>query len=135
MNVMLAVAAALSVAAAGIHSGVGEVIVLRRLPTEHLAPTRFGGTAVTKLLIRVTWHIVGATFLAIGIALAMCAAPGAHACAGVGFLAAASFVGFAMVAIVETSRLGVRRIPRMFLRHPAPLAFVVIALLAWFGVR
>ena len=135
MNAPLAVAAALALLAAGIHSGVGEVLVLRKLPDAHLAPTRFGGPAATKLLIRVTWHIVGTVFLIMGIALAICASGGGGSCAGVGYLAAASFAGFFVVAGIEASRLGPRRMLRMVVRHPAPLVFVTVAVLAWFGVR
>jgi len=135
VNVPLAVAAALALLAAAIHSGVGEVLVLRKLPDAHLAPTRFGGPAATKLMIRVSWHLVGTAFLAIGVALGVCSSSGSAACPGAAYLAAASFAGFFVVAAVEASRLGLRRMLRMMVRHPAPVVFAAVAVLAWLGSK
>jgi hypothetical protein len=132
VSVPLAVASALALSGAAIHSIVGEILVVRKISVGNLKGSPFGGPRATMLMIRVTWHIVGVAFLVIGIALAACAASGgAGACVGVAQLASASFAGFLLVAIAVAGRSD----PRMIFRHPAPLVFAAVALLAWVGAK
>ena len=115
---------------AAIHGGAGEAIVLRPLFSGALPSSRFGGPAATRVMIRVTWHIVTLTFAAFGVALATCGflGPG-DACRGIGVVAASSFTGFlALAALVVLQR------PRAVIRHRGPLVFLAVAALAWWGV-
>lgn len=124
------VAGALALTGAAIHGGAGEVIVLRPLFSGALPSSRFGGPSATRVMIRVTWHIVTLTFAAFGLALATCGflGPG-DGCRGIGVVAASSFTGFLALAVV----VALQR-PRAALRHPGPLMFLAVAALAWWGV-
>ncbi|MGH2793733.1 MAG: hypothetical protein ACRDKG_05465 [Actinomycetota bacterium] len=134
MNVPFAIAGALSLMAAAIHGGVGERLVVTKLRTEVLAPSRFGGPGMTKLMIRVTWHIATLAFLVIGSAMVACTPAGSsQSCRAVGHLAAISFGSFAVLAIGLAVAAQRARTPRTLLRHPGPLAFVAVACLAWWG--
>ena len=134
MNVEFAIAGALSLAAAAIHGGAGEKLVVSRLRTDTLASTPFGGPGTTMLMIRVTWHITTLAFLVIGSAMEACVPGGAGgACAGVGRMSAVSFASFALVAIGLAPAQQGRGMPRILLRHPGPLVFVAVAVLAWRG--
>jgi hypothetical protein len=123
------VAGVLSLAGAAIHGGAGEVLILRKLFLGDLPSSRFGGPAATRVIIRVTWHIVTLTFAVLGSALATCGflGPG-DACRGIGIVAASSFTGYVAVAAVVALQPP-RRIPR----HAGPLVFIVVAALAWWG--
>ncbi len=122
-------AGAIALAAAAIHGGAGEVLILRKLFSGELPSSRFGGAAATKVMIRVTWHIATLTFAVTGAALATCGflGPG-DGCRGIGYVAASSFTGFVALAILVTLQR-----PRRLIRHPGPLAFVAVAALAWWG--
>jgi hypothetical protein len=134
MNVPFAIAAALSLVAAAIHGSAGEALIVRKLRTETLSPTPFGGPVMTKLMIRVTWHIVTLAFLITGSAMALCSpAASSSACEGVGRMSAVSYGGFAMLTIGLGVVASGRRLPRMLLKHPGPLVFVAVAILAWRG--
>ena len=134
MNLPFAIAAALSLFAAAVHGGAGEMLVVKKLRTDALSPTPFGGPSMTKLMIRVTWHITTITFVVIGAAMATCAPAGpSAACRSVGRLSAISYAGFAGLALALAARQGVTRVPRILLRHPGPLIFVLVAALAWWG--
>lgn len=134
MNFPFAIAGALSLLAAAIHGGAGEVLVVRKLSTEALFPTRFGGPTFTKLMIRATWHITTLAFLVIGSAMIACAPAGSsQACGGVGRLTAIAFASFAALTIGLVARRGPRAMLRALRRHPAPMVFVVVAVLAWCG--
>jgi len=124
------VAGALALVGAAIHGGAGEVIVLRPLFSGALPSSRFGGPAATRVMIRVTWHVVTLTFAAFGVALATCGflGPG-DACRGIGVVAASSFTGF-----VALSAVVVLQHPRAVIRHRGPLVFLVVAALTWWGV-
>lgn len=134
MNLQFAIAATLSLVAAFIHGIAGEALVVTKLRTETLAPSPFGGPTFTKLMIRVTWHIVSLAFAVIGSALAVCA-PSAtsQACGGVGHVAAISFASFALLAMGLIAPQGPRAMLKALRRHPAPLVFVAVACLAWWG--
>ncbi|MGH2709737.1 MAG: hypothetical protein ACRDH9_00840 [Actinomycetota bacterium] len=122
-------AGAIALLAAAIHGGVGEALVVRPLVAGELPSSRFGGPHATRAMIRVTWHIATLTFAVLGLALATCGflGPG-EGCRGIGFVAASSFTGFVVLAIVV-----VLQRPRRLVRHPGPLAFVAVAALAWWG--
>jgi hypothetical protein len=123
------VAGALSLIGAAVHGRGGEVLILRKLFSRELPSSRFGGPAATRVIIRVSWHIVTLTFAAFGSALATCGflGPG-DACRGVGVVAASSFTGFLALAIVV-----VLQRPRRIPRHAGPLVFLTVAALAWWG--
>jgi hypothetical protein len=114
---------------AAIHGGAGEVLVLRNLFAGQLPTSRFGGPLATKVMIRVTWHVVTITFAVLGSALATCGflGPG-DACRGIGLVAASSFTGFVAVSVAV-----VLQRPRSGIRHRGPLIFLVVAALAWWG--
>jgi hypothetical protein len=46
--------------------------ILRKLFSRDLSSRRFGGPAATRVIIRVTWHIMTLTFATLGAALAKC---------------------------------------------------------------
>jgi hypothetical protein len=130
-DVAYLIAGILSLAAAAIHGGVGERLVVMRLPKEELPRTPFGGAASSMAMIRVTWHIVTLSFFAMGVTLVLCTGLSAEtACAGAGRLVAASFLGYFVVAGAIAIR---RRTAKLVARHPAPLIFATVAVLAWFG--
>lgn len=124
------VAGILALAGAAIHGAAGEAIVLRPLFSGALPSSRFGGPPATRVMIRVTWHIVTLTFAAFGLSLATCGflGPG-EGCRGIGVVAASSFTGFLALAVgVVLQR------PRAAIRHRGPLMFLAVAALAWWGV-
>lgn len=129
MIVQFLIAGVLGLAAAAIHGGLGEVLVVRKVFAGELPSSRFGGPAATQMMIRVTWHIVTLTFAVLGAALATCGVVGpGEACRGVGFVAASSFTGFVGVAAVVSAQH-----PRGTIRHRGPLIFLIVAALAWWG--
>lgn len=130
MNLPFFIAGLLALVGAAIHGGVGEAIVVSKLQTETLFPTRFGGPWMTKLMIRATWHITTLAFLVLGAGMLACVpADGSEACRGVGKVAAVAFGAFLLL----TAGLSARAIRRRQLRHPAPLVFAAVAILAWWG--
>jgi hypothetical protein len=134
MNLYFVIAGALALLGAAIHGGVGEALVVSKLQTNVLAPTRFGGPSMTKLMIRATWHITTLAFVVIGSALAVCAPAGSsEACRGVGHMAAISYAAFGALAMGLVANKGPRALVRVVRRHPAPLIFVLVAVLAWRG--
>jgi hypothetical protein len=120
----------LALAAAAIHGGAGEVVVLRPLFAGELPSSRFGGPGATRVMIRVTWHVVSLTFAAFGLGLTTCGLLGpSEACRGIGLVGASLFTAFvALSAIVVWQR------PRAAIRHRGPLVFLAIAALAWWGL-
>jgi hypothetical protein len=134
MNLQFAIAGALALTAAAIHGGLGEAIVVSKLHTEGLFPTRFGGPKMTKLMIRVTWHVATLAFAVIGSAMAVCAPAGStQTCTGVAQISAISFASFALLAFGLAFAAQGARAPKLLLRHPGPLVFVLVATLAWWG--
>jgi hypothetical protein len=132
VSVPLVAAGALGLVAASIHGVAGENLVVRRLSTETLAPSPFGGPTMTKLMIHVTWHITTFAFLIAGVALLLSGTVlDGDAAQGVGLVGAAAFTGFAAVALglgaVYTHSI------RFLFRHPGPIALAATAALAWWG--
>ena len=132
MNLALIVAGSLAVLGAALHGVGGEVLVVRRLASETLPATHFGGPVMTKAMIHATWHVTTIAFLAVGLALLLSGSilHGAAARA-IGLLGAGAATGFAAVVI----GLGVAymRSPRSLLRHPGPIVLAATAALAWWG--
>lgn len=136
MNVPFALAGVLALSGAAVHGVAGEKMVVTKLGAEILPSSPFGGPSFTKLMIRATWHITTIAFVVMGGALMACA-PGAssEACRGIGVVAALAYSGFVALTIgLAAPQLLARRPgPRALLRHPAPLLFGMVAVLAWWG--
>jgi hypothetical protein len=131
MNVPLLFAGLVSFGGAAIHGIVGDVLLVRRIDPGSLPSTRFGGPAASKFLVRVSWHLLTATFVVLGAAMFVCGFHEAHdACRSTAILCASAFSAFATITIASTIRMSG---PRGLFRHPAPAAFTVIAVLAWWG--
>ena len=132
MNVPFALAGVLALVGAAVHGVAGEKLVVAKLGAEVLPSSPFGGPSFTKVMIRATWHITTIAFVVMGGALMACA-PGesSEACRGVGRMAALAYAGFVALTIgLAAPRL---RKARSLFRHPAPLLFGVVAVLAWRG--
>src|SRR5260221_14001961 len=105
MNVALLVAGVLSFVAAGIHGIAGDLLLVRRLDVATLPRTPFGGPAGSKLMIRVSWHLVTTTFGVLGAALIACGVDDApDACRRTGILVASAFFPFAAITIAAGFR-------------------------------
>jgi hypothetical protein len=131
MNVPLFFAGLLALVAASVHGIGGELLVLRKLWQGPLPPTRFGGTAMTKAMVHVTWHITTVAFLAVGVGMIVSAAVlDGDAADALAWFSAAAFTGFAAVAV----GLGSAGQPlRAGVRHPGPFVLAGTAALAWWG--
>ncbi|MDQ3933966.1 MAG: hypothetical protein M3340_04975 [Actinomycetota bacterium] len=132
MNAPLIVAGLLALLTAAIHGTAGEVLLFRRLQPSVLPSSRFGDSAMTKTLIRITWHIVTVTFLTFGVALLLSGSVlDGDAARAVGVVVAASYTAFWAVGIGIAAAS--TRSARFALVHPAPLLFSLILALAWWG--
>jgi hypothetical protein len=135
VNAQLLVAGSLLLIAAAVHGAGGEVLVVRKLTD--LPPTPIGGRSMTRIMVRVTWHIVTIAFVTLGAGLTVCGglASGA-ACDGIGLAAASAFTAIsALTFAVAFREFGFRQSLRIaLLRHQAPLVFVAVAALAWWGI-
>jgi hypothetical protein len=131
VNIPLLLAGLMSFAAAAFHGIAGDALIVRRLDVARLPRTRFGGPAASKQMIRVTWHLLTATFVVLGAAMVVCGFNDSHvACRRTGILGASAFTAFAVITIASgVARSG----PAGAFRHPAPAGFIVIAGLAWWG--
>jgi hypothetical protein len=132
VNVQLVLAGSLAIVAAGVHGAGGEILVVRKLSLRTLAPSPFGGPAMTKAMLHVTWHIATIAFLVLGCAMVISgSALHGDTARGIGLFGAGAFTGFALLAV----GLGAAymRSPRAFFRHLGPLALVAVAVLAWWG--
>jgi hypothetical protein len=132
VNVALIVAGSLAFLAAAVHGGAGEVLVIRQLSTERLAPSPFGGPRMTKAMIHVSWHMTTVAFLTAGSSLLVSGTVlHGDTAKGVAVVAAAAMTAFAALA----AGLGAAhmRSPRSLFRHPAPALLTLTAALAWLG--
>jgi hypothetical protein len=130
MNVPLLVAGSLAVLAAAVHGLGGEVLVVRRLSRNGLPSTRFGGPEMTRLMIKVTWHITTIAFFAVGATLLLAGSIlEGDTARGAGLVAAWASTGFGAIAVGAV--LGR---PRALLRHQGPVALAAIPVLAWWGI-
>jgi len=131
VNVPLTIAGSLGILAAAVHGVGGEVLVVRKLSTEVLPSSPFGGPRMTKTMIHVTWHVTTLAFLTVGSALLVAgAALHGDAARAIGLVGASAFTGFAAVAMGLGSYT---QSPRALLRHPGPALLAVTAALAWWG--
>jgi hypothetical protein len=101
---------------AAVHGLGGEVLVVRRLSRKGLPSTRFGGPEMTRLMIRVTWHITGDRLAhrRSHAALGRLDPRGRHR-PGAGLVAAWASTGFGAIA-------------------QGPVVLAAIPVLAWWGV-
>jgi hypothetical protein len=129
MNVPFVVAGALALTGAAVHGILGERIVVTKLRTETLPSSRFGNARMTLLMIRATWHITTLAFFVMGSALIACSPVSSGACEGVGRVSAIAFASFFALTI----GLAAPHVRRTVRRHPAPLIFLAVAVLAWVG--
>lgn len=132
MNVPLIVAGSLAILGAVIHGAGGEFLVVRKLTREVLPSSPFGGPAMTKSMIHVTWHITSVAFLAVGLGLVLSGSVlDGDAARGIALLGAGAATGFAALAL----GLGATytRSPRSLIRHPGPAVLTATAALAWWG--
>jgi len=131
-DVLLIVAGCLAVFGAAAHGAGGEVWVVRKLASETLPPTRFGGPGMTRTMIHVAWHLTTVGFLAVGIALLLSASVlDGDTARGIGLAAAGAATGFAAVMVGLPAATARSR--RSLLRHPGPAVFAATAALAWWG--
>jgi hypothetical protein len=127
VNVPLIVAGSLGILGAAIHGVGGELLVVRRLEPGMLPSSRFGGPALTKAMIHVTWHMTTIAFVTVGAALLLSGTVlDGDAARGIGLVAAGASTGFAALAVGMAP-------PRSLFRHPGPPLLTVIAALAWWG--
>jgi len=105
--------------------------VLRKLWEGTLPSTRFGGPAMTRSMIHVSWHITTFAFLAVGVGMILSAAVlEGEAADAVAWFSAVAFTGFAAVVI----GLGAAKLhPRALVQHPGPVVLAATAALAWWG--
>lgn len=130
MNVPLVVAGSLALLGAAIHGVGGEVLVVRRLTPHMLPPSPFGGPAITKVMIRATWHMTTIAFVTVALALLLSGLVlHGETARGITFVAAGASTGFAGLAVVGAWV----HAPRSLLHHPAPVMLTVVTVLAWWG--
>ena len=129
MNWPFAIAGVLALTGAAVHGILGEKIVVTKLRTETLPSSRFGNATTSLLMIRATWHITTLAFLVLGSALVACTPASSAACEGVGRVSAIAFASF----FVLTIGLAAPHVRRTVRRHPAPLIFLAVAVMAWVG--
>jgi hypothetical protein len=132
VNVPLIAAGSLAIIGAAIHGAGGELLVVRKLSPGMLPSSRFGGPAMTKTMIHVTWHMTTIAFLSVGSSLLLSGSVlHGDAARGVGLVAAGASTGFAALAVGLGGAY--RHFPRSLLRHPGPVVLTATAALAWWG--
>ena len=132
MDVPLVAAGCLAVLAAAIHGGAGELLVMRRVVPATLPASRFGGPAMTRAMLHVSWHLTTVAFLAVGVTLVLAGTVlDGDAAEALAFAGAGASTAFALV-IVGLGAAGTRS-PRTLVRHPGPAVLTAIAVLAWWG--
>lgn len=131
MNAPLLAAGSLALLGAAVHGVGGEMLVVRKLSTDVLPPSRFGGPAATKAMIRGTWHLTTIAFLTVGFTLVLAGSVLTGDIArGAAAVAAGAATGFAALAVGSA----LIRAPRSLYRHPGPSLLTAVAVLAWFGI-
>jgi hypothetical protein len=131
-DVALIAAGFLGVLAAAVHGIAGEILVVRKLSLDRLAPSPFGGARMTKAMIHVTWHITTFAFLSAGVALLLAGAVlDGDAAKALAILGATIFTAAAALAAgLGGAHTGS---PRNLMRHPGPAILTATAVLAWLG--
>ena len=129
---VLSTAGSLALLAAAVHGLGGHLLVVRTLTVDRLAGTPFGGPAITRLMLLVSWHLTTVGFLAAGGALVAAGTLlDGDAAQAAAFVGASQVTGCAAVIIVLGAAL--TRTPRFVFRHPAPVLVTLTAVLAWIG--
>ena len=124
MNVYLLIAAILTVLTAGVHSVVGEKLIISPLMKSRDLPTISGSVWIVRKTLRFAWHLT--TVLGIGIAAILFYYAGIETLGPeqvviVKILSATFFASFLV------SLIGARG------RHPSWVAFLLAAGLTWLG--
>jgi hypothetical protein len=131
VEVPFIVAGSLGLLGAAIHGGVGERLVVQKISRDTLPSSPFGGPSFTKVMIRVTWHLVTITFATLGVALILMGTRSPDSASrAIGVVAASAFTAFFLLAAVVGFR---PRVIKASMRHPAPLMFALSAALCWWG--
>lgn len=104
------------------HSYLGERYILTRLFRRTDLPPLFGSDAFTRHTLRFAWHITTLTWWGLAVLLIQLEEGVAHGI--LGRTIAVTALGCGIVAFVGSRG-----------RHLAWLAFLAVALLAWFGTR
>jgi hypothetical protein len=132
VTVPLIAAGCLAILGAAVHGVGGELLVMRRLSSDVLPSSRFGGPVMTRAMIHVAWHLTTIAFLTVGCALVLSGSVlDGVAARGIGLAAATAATGFA--AVVVGLGGGYTRSPRSLIRHPGPAVLTAAAALAWWG--
>jgi hypothetical protein len=132
VNGQLIAAGSLVLLGAAIHGIGGEILVVRKLSPRTLSASPFGGPAMTRAMIHVTWHLTTIAFFTVGVALVLSGSVlEGDTARGVGLLAAGTSTAFA--AVVVGLGAAETKSPRSLLRHPGPLVLTATAALAWWG--
>jgi hypothetical protein len=126
MNAHLTAAASLIAAVGAAHSYLGERYILIRLFRRSDLPRMFGSDLFTRRTLRFAWHLTSVVWWGVAALLLLAARPGPRtlAVAQVGSVVAATSLASAVVSLVGSRG-----------RHPAWVAFLVIAVLVWLGTR
>ena len=132
MNTQLVLAGSLAVLGAAIHGMGGDALVVRKLSSDVLPATRFGGPRTTRAMIHATWHLATIGFIGVGVEflIAGSALTGGQARA-LAVAAAGMSTGFAAV-VVGLGALTTKS-PWRLIGHPGPLLLTATAALAWWG--
>ena len=137
MNVPLVVAGSLALLGAAVHGGVGEIFVVRKLSPKALPSSPVGGPSLTKIMIRVAWHMATIGLLTVGLALIVSGSvlegDTARAIALVAAGASTGFAALALAAVFVHFPRALRE-GKLALLHPGPPILTAIAVLAWWGV-
>jgi len=128
MQTFFFAAGLLAIAAGGVHSILGEVLIFSRMRDRTIVPTR-GAPLLQERHVRIlwaTWHIVTVFGCAIGAILLKLA----HSSSQLGFQ---GFVGDSIVVATLLSSLLV--LIGTSARHPGWIGLLGVAVLTWIGQR
>ncbi len=124
MNAALVGAAGLIFAVGVAHSYLGERYILTRLFRRPDLPQLFGSDIFTRRTLRFAWHVTTVTWWGVATLLLLAArvAPEALPLAEVGAVVSGTALASAIVSLVGSRG-----------RHLSWLAFLVVAVLTWWG--
>jgi len=125
MNVYFALAGALLILLAFVHSWLGERALLQRLFRRTGLPKLFGDEFYTRRILRFSWHLTSIVWIGTGAACLLIAVRKPNITAN----AVADI--FAVVFLL----CGVFSVVAVHGRHPSWVVFLLVALLLWIGAR